>query len=1051
MDLTSVEGPLAQYDFLNNNSKMPISISAELLLERVLNCHTVSSQRPSDTKDELDPTLSFDFCCARIRSTHGDEKPILKDAFPAVPPKLLKHEKIVPITLIQIQEISFLEIKKLITAEKPYPSLRLKENHIALADKFLNLHTHWLVEKKGKDGKLFYKKKYFEYSSFECFFIVIKDILTALCLKGIVFSREASLSSIICTLFHWTNLLLDIDPKGANWMKIVKYKLAAFAAYWKCNSDLPKPPFHVNDSAKLLINGIIGKTINSTFGYIRTCIVKGYNVWKSQNCEHKTFYYSVFDTVCRGIKKGCPRATEDLLADDIRSTVNKFCTPSPAPTINIISNCNRWCDCNNRSCIFEQVLTPEDLEIEVERTITEICGDNKFCPSKHFNLNIPSISSATDCPRSLMGGLRKFIEFSLPSHNCLIIGNTVNITLREPLLVRDVSNDVQRRTPDNIVIVDEPAFKPLEELSELNTLGVSFSIDGSIEISSKEFFEIIIGLGSIEDPLMKAVALAEALKIRGITTPPAFGTFLGKPLQKFIAKLLLKFKCFSVTGGPISSKILKDTFPFLLEGEKFLSGDYDDATNKLRTRFTRVAIRKYCSILGVDQRLADIYERNLCDGMMYDPDLKDYRKQENAQPMGNILSFVLLCTINAAATRKAWEIDHRRVTDLKSYPALINGDDFLSTFYNFNVWEKVLRIVGLENSLGKTYFVKDFVEINSLSFVVDYDDFCYNRRLEPIKDFYCVNFINFGLAKMIKRSDGCLSDNEATGQKERILKIASLGDCHTQLTMYTPELYNELTDLFIYFNKDLLKDPLLSSIQWFIPKWLGGLGLNPGPKPEERLSDIDIKLCGEIFSNFSNYNPLPLSTDTNFDLHNCIMKELKSQGIASVISPVNYRYAMHNGILYDLEEENRILYNYFKYLWFRETIEEYHECMLDKRHTSDLTSHLSGLKSEIDGKSINILDESLKYYYSDYFKPRVDDALHCPPFKLNTVMKKKEIKRFDKEIDLSKRMRRILFHNGSIMRKARYNLENDYKERTYDVRKFLTCPQPTYLPIFISM
>jgi hypothetical protein len=910
----------------------------------------------------------------------------------------------------------------------------------------------------------------------ESFFIVIKDILTAMYLKGLRFSRQDAESSIICTLFHWMSLLEEIDASGANWMKVVKYKLAAFAAYWKCNSDLPKPPFKRNDSPKLLVNGIIGKVFNSTFWYVRNAIKNNYLAWTSQEPSIKVFYYSVFDTVCRGIKKGCPRATIDLLEDDIRATVKKFTTFVASEPTSFLSNCSRFClDCSNSTCLLNHSVTPDDLEREIKRTIDEICGDSKFNPIDHFNLNIPSISSATDCPRHVMGGLNKFLFpesiTNFPSHNVMVDGETVNCTLSEPIEVHSPDNDLYEFNDEGILTLLEKAFKPLEDFHEKDTLAVGIKYYGDLKESSRIFFDRIVELALKEQPHMKAVALAEALKIRGITTPPAFGTFVGKPLQKFIAKLLLKFNCFAATGGPITEEILKKAFPYIPQTDKFLSGDYDDATNKLKTRFTRIAIRYYCEKLGIDERLAVIYERNLCDGLMYCPDTKEYLEQQNAQPMGNILSFVLLCTINAAATRYAWEIDHDNVTNLHDYPALINGDDFLSTFQNFKVWEEVLNVVGLVNSLGKTYFVDDFVEINSLSFVVEKTDFCPMRLSYKIERFHRVDFVNFGLAKMVKRSLGALSDNdESQRAQDKELKIASLGDCHTQLTMYNPNLYNSLTDLFIYFNNDLLKDPLLESIQWFIPKWLGGLGLNPGPKPEERLSSTDIEICGEIFRNYEHYGPKVLTTDVNFNLHNNLMAEIKSLGIESVVAPVNYRYLTHNGYTYDLEEENRNIYNQMKYLWFRETVEEYQEVFENKRKLKELTSNFCSIKVDIKNPidpsktdKVNLMDETLRVWFKDFTEVYtdmdevIDDEgkkthIHKKNKDINIngpMYKSKQLFHHIENYDQTKRLRKIIRDNSIIMKEALFKVKNDKKIRYNNVRNFLTEPQVNYLPIFL--
>jgi hypothetical protein len=144
---------MSQYDFLNQNSKLEVQengTSLHLLGNPVIGESLNSeSVRTSSSEILLNDEMS-DFNEARIRSTSGERESTSKDAVLALPPKSERHLRIVSIELLDIQKIAFLDICSLVTSEKPYPSLRLSEDHKVLAKRYINLHTSYQISKKIK-------------------------------------------------------------------------------------------------------------------------------------------------------------------------------------------------------------------------------------------------------------------------------------------------------------------------------------------------------------------------------------------------------------------------------------------------------------------------------------------------------------------------------------------------------------------------------------------------------------------------------------------------------------------------------------------------------------------------------------------------------------------------------------------------------------------------------------------------------------------------------------------------------------------------------------
>jgi hypothetical protein len=146
-----------------------------------------------------------------------------------------------------------------------------------------------------------------------------------------------------------------------------------------------------------------------------------------------------------------------------------------------------------------------------------------------------------------------------------------------------------------------------------------------------------------------------------------------------------------------------------VEGEVFVSGDYEAATDFLPVEVAEVALKVALdNSRWIPSSLGAAALRSLRSRIHYD-DCEEPFEQVVGQLMGNLLSFPLLCFQNYAAFR--WVFGEH-------VPVRINGDDivFRATPQEFRVWADFVRSVGLRLSPGKTMVHSRFFSVNSSFF-----------------------------------------------------------------------------------------------------------------------------------------------------------------------------------------------------------------------------------------------------------------------------------------------------------------------------------------------
>jgi hypothetical protein len=213
---------------------------------------------------------------------------------------------------------------------------------------------------------------------------------------------------------------------------------------------------------------------------------------------------------------------------------------------------------------------------------------------------------------------------------------------------------------------------------------------------------------------VKVHAIPEPLKCRIITKPMA-QTYALKPLQLSMFDSLKRWKCFEPCWNPDYDLEQLGRFK---PDNLFLSGDYTAATDELDIRVSMCVIESLSQAFRASGQniLADYIDWEGGRHIIEYPDHTGLSsvQQQNGQLMGSLLSFPVLCILNAFTICKATN------RTLETVPALIHGDD-LAAYVSpeeISSWKTVAQSIGLNLSVGKNYVSKRFLSIDSQLFVL---------------------------------------------------------------------------------------------------------------------------------------------------------------------------------------------------------------------------------------------------------------------------------------------------------------------------------------------
>jgi hypothetical protein len=594
-------------------------------------------------------------------------------------------------------------------------------------------------------------------------------------------------------LHHWTTLSAD-----CGWLKFLKYKLGAWRA-WALSlasdekqEDVPRGPGYETDKPHYLL----GRTGLLSFYRLRD--------WaRRAPCDHVTLY-SFIDSI-NAVKGALPLPTADHLMKAEETTYQALTTPR-APVAPILLSFERAaCDLDHSSVNFSadgqsgQTLRfvsvcPATIKEQIRRTIREVFRNcKKFEQSSDLYMHrMPSIKATYDNSCVKGGTLGNLTRLGLFHRSDRVLGTFPN--------------------PDSVIRT------PLQGL------------DSDLEVGEGLLFETrwrqFVGSAAVE-AMQEAdevtlLGLAEALKCRVISKGPGLKYFTLKPVQKFMHDIMRHHPVFQLIGRPCDAYVLDEQILAKRGcGRYFLSGDYAEATNRIRSDYSQFCGEQVLEAIGVpvDSFLHSMFLKCLC-GSQISTKRSPSKPQVEGQLMGSIVSFPILCLINAAVCRWSMEITGNERISLAKAPLLVNGDDCLFTGDRnlFSVWEKVANQVGLEKSLGKTYFSKSFCSINSRTYVLPGGSFA--------RGFLPVPYVNYRLLAGNSRSGSCkgFSINSLVDSAD---PCANLGARQTSLLEEAPLFLEErLTLRFLEVNneKGALSSEMSRSVPIYLPRAQGGLG-----------------------------------------------------------------------------------------------------------------------------------------------------------------------------------------------------------------------------------
>jgi hypothetical protein len=628
---------------------------------------------------------------------------------------------------------------------------------------------------------------------------------------------------------HWLNL---VRAAGGKWAKVIKYKLNAFYAFHR-QQPLPTPPFEgVKDLPGTLIGGQLGRW---------------FRLFLERNSleERVSLLTSVLNS-----KKGMPRSSTIELRQAERDLIADL-TGEPKLGGKVRSLA-AWGDVDTYHPKIELTLSRLAVQGQLRRTVRELYGRQTFTHEDRVKAFFPSTSANYIRSRKNAGA--------------------IGVILEHPTLLQGL------RKFGGYLSIDRHVVKEEERIESEDRVNEAGDIKGF-----KEAFETlwirILSLAREEKPFVEPVALAEALKNRVITKGPPFTQTALRALWKKMHSVLKHHPAFSLLGTPQTpGYILERMGEKLKDDEGYLSGDYEAATNNLESWVSETIADAICEELNIFGFERNLLKRSLTGHIFLDKDMIEdlvkegkfrmdtledaIKRQTTGQLMGSITSFPILCIANAAMSRWAYELDTKRITPLRQWPGMINGDDIAMkcTVKGFEAWKVLTEFVGLKQSIGKTYYSREFVNINSTNYQRDavnpsqtlfiYDKKNFILRRNPFKE---TKYVNMGLMFGLKRSGASIGLNDQDDPRNNI------GTRYRELIRSTPiTMREDVHKRFIQKHWELLTS---TNLPWFVPEWIGGLGLLGVEKP----SELDLRIAHQILYNWKKIRPISLAhSDANW-------------------------------------------------------------------------------------------------------------------------------------------------------------------------------------------
>jgi hypothetical protein len=527
-------------------------------------------------------------------------------------------------------------------------------------------------------------------------------------------------------------------------------------------------------------------------------------------------------------------------------------------------------------------LYTRDVILQLRRTVFEVFeGEAPMTLKERLALFMPGTSATYNTSRSGAGPLGEILNDEELLDGLRSIGGCLDLQVFHKTSRLEKSREYKE---DRVVGIITEVYEAIAPYEPDDTIDPSVRNELSLK-NRKELrrrFKIlwgrILSRAEQEPNDVTLVALAEALKVRVITKSGAARTTFLTNFQKWMHRRMRLIPFFKLIGEPISAEYLQDRLGLndkpLGPTEEFGSGDYTQATNKMYSIISEALGGGVCDVMIVSPTERKLFLDHLTGHYIEHPETKELKKQERGQLMGSIISFPILCLANATIVRMSYELATGRYWKLNDIPACVNGDDVVwrGPREVYNVWKIVADFFGMSESIGKTFQSREFVQMNSVNF--EYED--GNLRETP--------FINWGLLKGMTRSGGA-----DTGIEENTIESSPSLKYRELMRLSPPHLRNKLHKIYVAENKTMLARV---HVPWYIPTWLGGLGLTGVKEP----SDQDLKIANFFIRRIGNKRTLgarePIPQDSAKPVKSWVMRDLAIKELP----PPFYTFEENSGV-----------------------------------------------------------------------------------------------------------------------------------------------------------
>jgi len=711
------------------------------------------------------------------------------------------------------------------------------------------------------------------------------------------------------------NLYLDFVFRTGfgSWKDLFKYKINAYFSFIN-KQEVPPPPVGLEQFKSLLDPAFL------FFGRAKRFIqILNLNVEKK-----KSFAQSIAQS-----KKAAPAVHPEMVEEAERKTFAHLTTPrEDVPNFAIYDG------------VFSHQINRDTMCYQLRRTIRECLGNKTLTWSEVTKPFVPSTSSNYNWDRKNLGAVGAFLSNEeiykilrpLLGRRDLVKKDLGSVTLSEELseLYGRAGKEEQSLFEGSENPVDKETLALLYDGEELCILWKDQIYPTLIREALGELPRtMVIGL---PEPLKVRCITAgppltyTALKPvqqwlwRNLKSQSVF-QLIGTPVTQDIVKSMM---------GTLQKLEVFISGDYKASTDNLHSWVSECLLDELVTMFREKVYEPDALNLGQIADFEVLMRRALTGHMIMDPRMnasyrkgnhirdEDFKEQKEGQLMGSIISFPFLCLANAAMCRWAMEISDkvnykvvdRHISGYTTARLLINGDDCLfpgrkdgtevdafGQSYRvgiFDIWKKVTGFGGLESSVGKTFVSKKFMTINSVQYEYSNETRDWEEDIggnASDVDFLELKYVNMGLVYAQSKSG------------ERGKNFFTLGSVHEDLKNTCPvELFAKATELFIRNAKERKYRPKLDNngkpirkdgrtvyveeffksiknagVPWYLPSWLGGLGLQvPNEKDwDDKGSLRALRKYGKIVrDNIESYRPMNYKNFAKWQFHKLVDSSL---------------------------------------------------------------------------------------------------------------------------------------------------------------------------------